>query len=109
MTGAGDVGSVIKCCFNGGGADFVVTQRAENSAGRWKQSGNVPEAWVGTEILFRLQVEGKQKLVLFTHPNWQNSTDFLAHCSTKWAVFLISLKDAVEESQGRPFPNGAQI
>ncbi len=109
ISGAGDVGSIIEFRFNGGGPDFAVVELVANKAVRWKHSGNMPEPWMGTEILFQLQVENEQTFVRFTHSDWKEPTDFMAHCSTKWAVFLISLKDAVETNQGRPFPNDMQI
>ena len=109
ISGAGEVGSIIEFRFNGGGPDFAVIELIPNKTVRWKHSGNMPESWIGTEILFQLQVEGEQTFVRFTHSNWKESTDFMAHCSTKWAVFLISLKEAVEPDQGRPFPGDMQI
>ncbi|MBQ0785797.1 MAG: SRPBCC domain-containing protein [Amphritea sp.] len=109
ISGAGGVGSIIEFRFNGGGPDFAVVELVANKTVRWKHSGNMPEPWMGTEILFQLQVEGEQTFVRFTHSDWKEPTDFMAHCSTKWAVFLISLKDAVESNQGRPFPNDMQI
>ena len=33
----------------------------------------------------------------------------MAHCSCKWAVFLLSLKDALETGKGRPFPDDIHI
>ena len=27
------------------------------------------------------------------------------HCSTKWAIFLMSVKSLVETGKGAPFPN----
>ncbi len=109
VSGAGEVGSIIKFRFNGGGPDFAVIELVPNSLVRWKHTGSMPEAWAGTEILFELQVGREQTFVRFTHANWQEPTDVMAHCSTKWAVFLISLKDVLETGQGRPFPNDLQI
>ncbi len=109
ISGAGVVGSVIKFRFNGGGPDFSVSQLVPNKSVVWKHVGSVPEAWVGTEILFQLRVEDNQTLVRFIHSNWKESTNFLAHCSTKWAVFLLSLKDAAEIGKGKPFPNDTHI
>ena len=109
ISGAGDVGSIIEFRFNGGGPDFEVTELIPNRRVRWRHSGNVPEAWMGTEILFELQTDDQQTFVRFTHCNWKESNNFMAHCSTKWAVFLISLKEAVETGQGMPFPNDTQI
>jgi hypothetical protein len=31
------------------------------------------------------------------------------HCSTKWAVFLLSLKQLVETGTGSPEPNDVKI
>ena len=31
------------------------------------------------------------------------------HCSTKWAAYLMSLKELVETGQGAPAPNDVQI
>ncbi len=69
----------------------------------------MPDAWNGTEVCFELDESEKQTFVNFSHSNWQESGEFMAHCSTKWAVFLLSLKDAVESNKGKPFPNDTQI
>jgi uncharacterized protein YndB with AHSA1/START domain len=109
ITGAGEVGSVIEFRFKGGGPDFTVTKLIPNKAVYWQHFGNVPEAWMGTAISFQLEAQGEQTFVRFTHANWKETTDFMAHCGTKWAVFLLSLKDAVETGKGKPFPNDVQI
>jgi len=64
---------------------------------------------MGTEITFQLRVDDNQTFVKFTHSNWKESTNFMAHCCTKWAVFLLSLKDAAEIGKGKPFPNDIHI
>jgi hypothetical protein len=35
--------------------------------------------------------------------------DFYAHCSMKWATFMLSLKDLLEKGKGRPSPNDLHI
>jgi uncharacterized protein YndB with AHSA1/START domain len=65
--------------------------------------------WIGTKIRFELQQQGDVTFVRFTHENWKNPTDFMRHCSTKWAVFLVSLKGMIEAGAGAPFPNDVQI
>ncbi len=109
VSGAGDVGSTIEFRFNGGGPDFIVKQLIPNKTVGWQHSGNVPDPWIGTEISFQLDMDKEQTFVRFTHSGWKESTDFMAHCSTKWAVFLISLKDSLELGTGAPFPNDIQI
>lgn len=107
--GAADVGSVIEFRFAGGGPDFEVIELQPDSLVRWKHSGEIPAAWMGTEVSFQLQSKGKQVFVLFAHSNWLESSDFMAHCSTKWAVFLLSLKGAIETGTGKPFPDDVHI
>jgi len=109
VSGAGEVGSTIEFRFNGGGPDFTVTKLIPNEAVCWQHSGSMPESWMDTEISFQLEAEENQTFVRFTHSNWKEATDFMAHCSTKWAVFLLSLKDALEVGSGKPFPNDVQI
>ena len=108
-SGAGDVGSILKFRFNGMGPDFEVVELQTDALVRWKHSGNVPEAWMGTEVSFQLDSDDKQTYVLFSHSKWKERSDFMGHCSTKWAVFLLSLKDALEKGKGSPFPNDVQI
>ena len=108
-TGAGDVGSVICFRFNGVGPDFRVIELISDSSVLWKHSGAIPEAWVETEVSFKLSYNEGQTYVLFKHSNWKETSDFMAHCSCKWAVFLLSLKDALETGKGRPFPNDIHI
>lgn len=107
-SGAGVVGSIIKFRFNGSGPDFEVLETAENLV-RWRHSGEEPGPWMGTEVSFQLIPEDSQVIVLFTHSNWQRASDFMAHCSTKWAVFLLSLKQVIETGKGRPFPDDLHI
>ncbi|MBA6225190.1 SRPBCC domain-containing protein [Colwellia sp. MB02u-18] len=109
ISGAGMEGSTIKFRFNGGGPDFTVTKLIPNKTVCWKHSGNIPESWMDTEISFQLETGENQTFVRFTHSNWNETTDFMAHCNTKWAVFLLSLKDALETGKGTPFPNDIQI
>lgn len=109
VSGAAGVGSIIKFRFNGGGPDFLVSELVPNKLVRWKHSGSTPEAWMGTEIVFTLNKEGEQTFVRFTHSNWKEATDFMAHCSAKWVVFMLSLKDLAETGKGKPFPDDIQI
>jgi len=108
-SGAGDVGSIIKFRFDGGGPDFEVVERKADSIVRWKHCGEMPGPWIGTEVSFQLRSEGGQTYVLFAHSNWKEPSDFMAHCSTKWAVFLVSLKEAIETGKGKPFPDDIHI
>ncbi|VAW56484.1 hypothetical protein MNBD_GAMMA07-1576 [hydrothermal vent metagenome] len=107
--GAGKVGSIIAFRFGGGGPDFEVAELKKDSLVRWKHSGEMPEPWMGTEISFQLSPGDNQTYLLFVHSNWKTTSEFMAHCSTKWALFLMSLKDAIETGKGRPFPDDIHI
>lgn len=68
-----------------------------------------PEEWSGTHAGFDLYQDGDYTIVLFGHRDWSEPVEFMAHCSMKWATFLLSLKALVETGQGRPSPEDIKI
>jgi len=68
-----------------------------------------PEEWVGTDVTFKLSQEGDCTLILFGHRNWREEGEFMAHCSMKWATFLLSLRQFIETGEGRPSPDDLKI
>lgn len=106
---AGAINSVINFKFNDVAVLFRVEELRVNKHVRWRHSGIIPEAWCDTEIAFDLEKTVHQVYVNFSHQNWKESSKFMAHCSTKWAVFLLSLKDAIEKNCGHPFPDDVHI
>jgi len=68
-----------------------------------------PEEWLGTDVTFALSQQGESTIVLFGHRNWREAVEFTAHCSMKWAVFLLSLRQLVETGSGSPAPNDLKI
>ena len=68
-----------------------------------------PEEWIGTQVRWDLRTEGDFTIVLFAHEGWREPVEFMHHCSTKWATFLLSLKQYVETGQGRPAPDDVWI
>jgi hypothetical protein len=50
-----------------------------------------------------------QTFVVFKHAHWKEPVEFMHHCSTKWATFLLSLRDLLETSDGRAIPNDVKI
>lgn len=107
--GAGEVGSIINFRFGDSGPDFQVIELIPDRLVRWRHSGDMPKDWMDSEISFELSQDDKQTIILFSHYNWQESSDFLAHCSTKWAIFMMSLKASVEDGKGSPWPNDVHI
>lgn len=68
-----------------------------------------PASWVGTEVHFQLRRKEGQTFVLFRHDKWRREEEFMYHCSTKWATFLLSLKHWLESDEGRPYPHDVKI
>ena len=107
--GAAEAGSIIEFRFGGSGPDFKVIELIPYELVRWQHSGVMPKDWMDTDIVFGLDQDGEQTLVHFTHGNWCEASSFMAHCSMKWAVFLLSLKDVVETGKGKPYPDDVHI
>lgn len=106
---AGPVGSLIQFWFNDTCVEFEVAELVPNHRVRWKHHGTMPEDWMGTEIVFDIEEAGEQVYVNFAHNNWKEQGHFMSHCSLKWGVFMLSLKDALETGKGRPFPDDIWI
>lgn len=68
-----------------------------------------PAEWIGTDITYELSVADNQTIVLFGHRNWKEAVEMTSHCSMKWAVFLLSLREYVETGKGKPSPNDLKI
>jgi uncharacterized protein YndB with AHSA1/START domain len=69
----------------------------------------VPEQKVGTDIEFSLSRQDDFTIVMFGHRKWREEVEFMSHCSTKWATFLLSLRDLVETGKGKPAPHDVRI
>jgi uncharacterized protein YndB with AHSA1/START domain len=65
--------------------------------------------WIGTRISFELKQEDGFTIVLFKHEGWKEPVEFMHHCSTKWASFLMSLKSLGETGRGQPSPDDVWI
>jgi len=88
--------------------DFRVVEATPNRRVRWKCLQGSPE-WTNTEVSFELVYKDNQTFVLFKHAGWAEPVEFMHHCSTKWATFLLSLKQLLETGKGRPAPGEVQI
>ena len=89
-------------------ADMKVVESKPNKVVKWRCVKG-PKDWVGTDLTFELDAKKDQTFVLFTHANWKKPDQFMSHCSTKWATFLLSLKDWLEREEGRPTPYDVKI
>ncbi len=80
----------------------------ENHKVHWKILSG-PQEWIGTEVTFDLHQEEDYTIVIFGHKNWREEVEFKAHCSMKWAIFMLSLKQLVETGKGKPSPGDIKI
>ncbi len=106
--GDGKVGGVLSFRFGNGGFDMKALELAPAMHVLW-QVVDGPEEWIGTKVSFDLKQEGDWTIVLFKHQGWKEPVEFMHHCSTKWAVFLLSLKSLVETGKGAPWPNEIKL
>ena len=112
-TGEGEVGSVIDFRFSAhgaeiGGAEMKVLELAPGKQVLWQVVGG-PAEWIGTRIAFELKQDDEYCIVLFKHEGWKEPVEFMHHCSTKWAIFMMSLKSLVETGEGSPNPDDVKI
>lgn len=63
-----------------------------------------PDEWVGTTLTFDVSESGGETVVLFTHADWREPVEFMHHCSTKWAYYLLGMKAGLEGGSATPFP-----
>jgi uncharacterized protein YndB with AHSA1/START domain len=68
-----------------------------------------PADWIGTDLTFQLSLQDNQTILLFGHRNWREATESMAHCSMKWGVFLLSLREYVETGKGKRSPHDLKI
>lgn len=108
-TGDTGAGGVVQFRFPPvGGFDMKILEAVPDERVVWRVVDGPPE-WVGTTIHWELSQDGDFTIVLFAHRGWAEPGDFMHHCSTKWAAFLLSLKELVETGHGAPAPRDLQI
>jgi uncharacterized protein YndB with AHSA1/START domain len=91
-----------------GGFDMKVLDQQPPRRVEWEVVDG-PGEWIGTTVTFDLVQDGEWTIVLFSHAGWREPVEFMNHCSTKWATFLLSLKSLIETGNGQPHPRDLQI
>ena len=107
-TGDTEPGGVIEFRFGPGGIDMKVVELDPGRLVRWEVVGG-PGEWIGTEVRFDIRQDGDWAIVLFRHEGWREPVEFMSHCSTKWATYLVSLKQLLETGTGAPDPRDLLI
>lgn len=106
--GESKVGGVLQFRFDAGGFDMKVLELHPAKRVLW-QVVDGPEEWIGTKVSFELKQDSDYTIVLFKHQDWKQPVEFMHHCSTKWAIFLMSLKSLLETGKGAPAPGDIKI
>ena len=111
--GESNVGGVLKFRFSAGGVeiggfDIKVVELHPAKQVLWRVVDG-PQEWIGTKISWELKQESDYCIVLFKHQGWKEPVEFMHHCSTKWAIFLMSLKSLLETGKGAPSPDDIKI
>jgi uncharacterized protein YndB with AHSA1/START domain len=108
-TGDAAPGGTIKFRFGeAGGFDMKVLDQRPNERLEWEVTDG-PAEWIGTHVSFDLKQEDGYTIVLFKHAGWREPVEFMAHCSTRWATYLMSLKQLVETGTGDPHPKEINV
>ena len=113
-TGASKLGGTVNVRFRTpsgdevGKMEFELLKLTPNKEVQWRFKAG-PEEWVGTDVTFNLSQDGDYTVIVFGHRNWREAVEFMAHCSMKWATFLLSLRELVETGKGKPSPDDLKI
>jgi uncharacterized protein YndB with AHSA1/START domain len=103
------VGAIAEFRFeNRGFQDMKVMELSPGKRVRWQCVNGAPE-WIGTELSFDLKKENGKTVVLFAHRGWKEPIEFMHYCSTKWAVYMLSLRSLCETGKGAPYPDDIDI
>ncbi len=103
-----EVGGVVKFRFKAGGFDMKVLELDPGKRVLWEVVDG-PEEWIGTHVIWDLAPADDYTTVLFKHQGWAEPVEFMHHCSTKWATYLVSLKSLVETGKGAAHPDDIKI
>ena len=107
--GESEVGGVLQFRFGTGGFDMKVLELHPATA-RAVAGGRRARRMDRHNDKFRSRCSrGDWTIVLFKHAGWKEPVEFMHHCSTKWAVFLLSLKSLLETGKGAPWPNEIKL
>jgi uncharacterized protein YndB with AHSA1/START domain len=103
------VGAIDQFRFDDrGGSDMEVVELVPGKRVKWRCVDGAKE-WIGTELTFDLKQENGHTIVLFVQRGWKEPVEFTHYCSTKWAVYMLSLKSLCETGRGKPYPDDIDI
>ena len=68
-----------------------------------------PGPWQGSRLRFTLEKTADQVFVSLLHENPEAHDDEFLYFSTKWPLYLLSLRDLIETGSGSPYPHDTKI
>jgi hypothetical protein len=108
-SGASEVGKILNLTFGElVTLSFVIRHLKTNLLVHLECSSG-PFPWLGSELQFALEDVDEQVFVMLTHRNTGADEDSFLYFSTKWPLYLLSLRDFIETGSGRPYPNDIKI
>jgi uncharacterized protein YndB with AHSA1/START domain len=107
-SGKTDDSGVTEFRLGSEGPHIKVAELDPGRSVRWDVVGGADE-WIGTNVQWDLRQDGDYTIVLFKHEGWREPVEFMHHCSTKWATFLLSLKQLLENGEGAPAPRDVRL
>jgi uncharacterized protein YndB with AHSA1/START domain len=110
VRGESEVGEKLAFFFGGTepAAVMEVTDLVPGRRVAWRCVGGAGD-WVGTTFTFDLQDADDETAILFTNAGWREPIEFMHHCSTKWAYFLLTLRAGLQGGKATPFPDDEKI
>jgi len=109
----GDDGVGGKLAFRFGGPERVATMEivelTPSSRVVWRVTRDCPDEWLDTTVTFDLRADGDETVLLFTQAGWREPVEFMHHCSTKWASYLLGAKRGLEGGKARPWPDDEHV
>ncbi len=87
-------------------AKVVVEELNPVARVRWKVSN---AAWPGSDIEFNLRAEGNDATLVFAHHGFPRADEGYASATTRWGLYLLSLKRYLETGKGMPNPDDSEL
>jgi uncharacterized protein YndB with AHSA1/START domain len=111
VDGRGEVESALLMYFGSSDPtiEATIVELITNKRVRWEVVNCLSPDWVGTSINFELKPAEGGTTLLFSHVGWQEPVEFMHHCSTRWATYLLGLKSGLEGGSFTRYPDEAPI
>jgi len=108
-SGAPEVGKTLELTFGKlVTLSFLIRELRINSLVNLECSSG-PYPWLGSQLHFVLEAADNQIFLTMTHSNKDADDDSFLYFSTKWPLYLLSLRDFIETGSGRPYPGDIKI